>query len=315
MDHIEYIWMKSSCDLFSLWYHCSLFCSSSSAPLLKAILTNHVDAVHAGPLLKMPMYTIGIHFRSHVQVIWPWIHWLSLIVSLAGVGAFDFEGQTVQVSTSLENTQDGVIHDSYGHATVTKQAGSSGWNARWPVCLVCRLVSHHIYYLLCSWALGPHFLSFSCLICTYMITWPRLTWLLTCTTELSCQELHCSLLFYVSHCSLLMVVCDHHCLWPHCSVTLIVCDSIVLPFCTLSQVAALLYISWTYILELGLKPDLVCNLLHSLSLLLEQTISFFYFLGIIFKSLKTIPIPLFLHPDIGLSDPLAFITFQSTLVY
>jgi len=49
----------------------------------------------------------------------------------------------------------------------------------------------------------------------------------------------------------------------------IVCDSIVLYFCTLSQVAALLYISWTYILELGLKPDLVCNLLRSQSLLLE----------------------------------------------
>jgi len=46
----------------------------------------------------------------------------------------------------------------------------------------------------------------------------------------------------------------------------IVCDSIVLLFCMLSQVAALLYISWTYILELGLKPDLVCNLLHSQSL-------------------------------------------------
>jgi len=58
-------------------------------------------------------------------------------------------------------------------------------------------------------------------------------------------------------------------------VTLIVCDSIVLYFCTLSQVAALLYISWTYILELGLKPDLVCNLLRSLSLLLEQTFPFY----------------------------------------
>jgi len=46
-------------------------------------------------------------------------------------------------------------------------------------------------------------------------------------------------------------------------VTLIVCDSIVLLFCMLSQVAALLYISGTYILELGLKPDLVCNLLRS----------------------------------------------------
>ena len=58
-------------------------------------------------------------------------------------------------------------------------------------------------------------------------------------------------------------------------MTLIVCDSIVLPFCTLSQVAALLYISWTYILELGLKPDLVCNLLRSTSLLLKQTFPLF----------------------------------------
>jgi len=57
-------------------------------------------------------------------------------------------------------------------------------------------------------------------------------------------------------------------------VTLIVRDPIVLPICTLSQVAALLYISWAYILELGLKPDLVCNLLRSQSLLLEQTFPF-----------------------------------------
>jgi len=51
---------------------------------------------------------------------------------------------------------------------------------------------------------------------------------------------------------------------------LIVCDSIVLRSCMLSQVAALLYISWTYILESGLKPDLVCNLLRSKSLLLDK---------------------------------------------
>jgi len=58
-------------------------------------------------------------------------------------------------------------------------------------------------------------------------------------------------------------------------VTPIVCDPIVLLVFTLSQVAALLYISWTYILELGLKPNLVCNLLRSLSLLLEQTFRFY----------------------------------------
>jgi len=95
-------------------------------------------------------------------------------------------------------------------------------------------------------------------------------------------------------------------------VTLIVCDSIVLLSCTLSQVAALLYISWTYILELGLKPDLVCNLLRSLSFLLEPIISLFYFFGIIFKSLKIFPIPLYHHPDIGLSNLFAFITFRNT---
>jgi len=58
-------------------------------------------------------------------------------------------------------------------------------------------------------------------------------------------------------------------------VTPIVRDPIVLSICTLSQVAALLYISWTYILELGLKPDLVCNLLRSLVLLLEPLFSFY----------------------------------------
>ena len=40
-------------------------------------------------------------------------------------------------------------------------------------------------------------------------------------------------------------------------------------FCMLSQVAALMYISQSYFLELGLKPDLVCNSLYSESLLLE----------------------------------------------
>jgi len=58
-------------------------------------------------------------------------------------------------------------------------------------------------------------------------------------------------------------------------MTTIVCDLIVLSFCTLSQVATLLYISQTYILELGLKPDLVCNLLCSQSLLLEKPFPFY----------------------------------------
>jgi len=98
-------------------------------------------------------------------------------------------------------------------------------------------------------------------------------------------------------------------------MTLIVCDSIVPLFCMLSQVAALLYISWTYILELGLKPDLVCNLLRSQSLLLETTISLLCLLEVIFKSLKILPLPLYLHPDIGLSDLLAFITFQNHFSY
>jgi len=129
------------------------------------------------------------------------------------------------------------------------------------------LIGRQCVMLLGTW---PTFFFLSWLICTYTITWPWLTWLLTCTSEPSCWKLHCSLYLYISYCSLLMVVCDHHCSWPHCSVMLIVCDSIVLSICMLSQVAALLYISWTYILELGLKPDLVCNLLHSKSLLLDK---------------------------------------------
>jgi len=83
----------------------------------------------------------------------------------------------------------------------------------------------------------------------------------------------------------------------------------------LSQVAALLYISWTYILELGLKPDLVCNLLRSKSLLLDKPFLSFISLKLSSKSLKTFPAPLYHYPDIGLSDLLAFITFQSTLGY
>jgi len=76
--------------------------------------------------------------------------------------AFDFEGQTVQLGASLKNAHNGVIRDSYGHATVAERAGDSGWNACPPACLVCRLVSHHIYYLsvgrpqgLCRHSQGP----------------------------------------------------------------------------------------------------------------------------------------------------------------
>ena len=98
-------------------------------------------------------------------------------------------------------------------------------------------------------------------------------------------------------------------------MTAIVRDTIVLSFCMLSQVAALMYISWTYFLELGLKPDLVCNSLYSESLLLEPAITLFLFFEFVFKALKTLPIPLYHTPDIGLSDPFAFITFQSTLSY
>ena len=97
-------------------------------------------------------------------------------------------------------------------------------------------------------------------------------------------------------------ICDYHCSWPYCFVTSIVCDAIVLPFCMLSQVAALLYISWTYILELGLKPDLVCNLLHSKVLVAWKAIFFYSFLEVVFNLLKTLPIPLYLHPDLGLTN-------------
>jgi len=86
-------------------------------------------------------------------------------------------------------------------------------------------------WVLRSWALGPHFSFLSCPLCTYTITWPRLTWPLTCTTEPPCQELHCSLLSYVfllfsSYGSLwppLFVTplfCDAYCLWLYCSLLL-----------------------------------------------------------------------------------------------
>ena len=91
--------------------------------------------------------------------------------------------------------------------------------------------------------------------------------------------------------------------------------AIVLLFYMLSQVAALLCISWTYILELGLKPDLVCNLLCPLSLLLKPTITPFIFFEVVLDLLKTLPIPLYHIPDIGLSNPFTLITFQSTLGY
>ena len=74
------------------------------------------------------------------------------------------------------------------------------------------------------------FLFFSWPLCTYMITWPLLMWLLTCTTEPSYWELHCSLFLYILHCSLLMVICDCHCSWCHCSVMSIVPWLYCLPY-------------------------------------------------------------------------------------
>ena len=66
-------------------------------------------------------------------------------------------------------------------------------------------------WVLCSWALGPHF---SFLFLTDMYLYDHMT--LTHMTDylynqLSCWELHCSLLLYVPYCSLLVVTCDHHC--------------------------------------------------------------------------------------------------------
>jgi len=64
--------------------------------------------------------------------------------NLASVGAFDQEGQKVQVGASLKNTHN-VIYTLYKHAVVAEQAGDSGWNA----CSLALLVCHHVFYHVC----------------------------------------------------------------------------------------------------------------------------------------------------------------------
>ena len=165
--------------------------------------------------------------------------------------------------------------------------------------------------MLCSWGLAPIFLFFfhisfsSWPICTYRVTWPSLL-----AGNSIVPLFWMSLLFSSLGRSVTSIVRDSIVLWPLLFVT-----AIVLSFCMLSQVAALMYISWTYFLELGLKPDLVCNSLLSKSLLLEPAISLFSFFEFIFKALKMLPIPLYLHPDIGLSNSFTFITFKNTFSY
>ena len=166
--------------------------------------------------------------------------------------------------------------------------------------------------LLRSWALGPissfifpSFFLFSQLICTYRVTWPSLL-----ARNLIVPLFWTPLLFSSLGRSVTPIVCDSIVLWP-----LLFVMPIVLLFCMLSQVAALMYISWTYFLELGLKPDIVCNSLLFWVLVAWPNISLFSFFEFVFKALKMLPIPLYLHPDISLSDPFAFITFQNTLSY
>ena len=151
----------------------------------------------------------------------------------------------------------------------------------------------------------PPFFLFSWLTCTYRVTWPSLL-----AGNPIVPLFWTSLLFSSLGRSVTPIVCDSIVLWP-----LLFVMPIVPLFCMLSQVAALMYISESYFLELGLKPDLVCNSLVFWVLVAWPNIFLFSFFEFVFKALKTLPIPLYLYPDIGLSNPFTFITFQNTLSY
>ena len=64
--------------------------------------------------------------------------------NLTSVGAFDQEGQKVQVGASLKNAHN-VIYTLYKHGVVAGQARDSDWNA----CSLAFLVCHHIFYCVC----------------------------------------------------------------------------------------------------------------------------------------------------------------------
>ena len=98
-----------------------------------------------------------------------------------------------------------------------------------------------------TWPYFCTFLSLSWPLCTYMVTWPSLL-----VGNLIVPLFWMSLLFSSLGKSVTPIVCDSIVLWP-----LLFVMPIVPLFCMLSQVAALMYISQSYFLELGLKPDVM----------------------------------------------------------
>ena len=123
------------------------------------------------------------------------------------------------------------------------------------------------------------FLFFSWPLCTYRVTWPSLL-----AGNPIVPLVWTSLLFSSLGRSVTPIVHDAIVLWPPLFMM-----PIVLSFCMLSQVAALMYISWAYFLELGLKPDLVCKF-TAFKVLVAWTSHFpFLFLWVHLQSLEDAP--------------------------
>ena len=130
----------------------------------------------------------------------------------------------------------------------------------------------------------PPFFLFFWLVCTYRVMWPSLL-----ARNPIVPLFQMSLLFSSLGSSVTSIVHNAIVLWP-----LLFMIAIVLSFCMLSQVAALIYISQAYFLELGLKPNLVCNSFVFWVLVAWSAISLFSFFEFVFKALKMLPIPLYL---------------------
>ena len=125
----------------------------------------------------------------------------------------------------------------------------------------------------------PFFL-FSQPLCTYRITWSSLL-----AGNPIVPLFWTSLLFSSLGKSVTPIVHDSIVLWP-----LLFVMAIVPLFCTLSQVAALMYISRSYFLELGLKPDLVCKSTCILSPCCLTNHFPFNFLWVCLQSLEGTPL-------------------------
>ena len=116
--------------------------------------SNPIGAVCASPLAKMPIYMVGIHFQSHVQVVrLDFTNYLLQTPPTPTIFKPDLTSIGIQSwrtdrpgRGSLKNTCNGMICNSYKQAVVTERRGWTG-DSDWTAYLVCHRVSYDFLWL------------------------------------------------------------------------------------------------------------------------------------------------------------------------